>query len=178
MSYWDGTKWVADTPPVPKPASRVKRIAAATLEASLVVALTFGLIAGSVFAAKGGDRGKPGGGGGGGGGGGTSYSGTISLAPLVVDNNGNGLPNRGDVVTFNISTNNTAPFVQLECYQGGSLVALGRKGYFEGSLDTNWNFGLSSGAWQSGSADCTGSLVYYTNRGWSKYASTSFHVDG
>ncbi|MGH2837414.1 MAG: hypothetical protein ACRDJY_03585, partial [Thermoleophilaceae bacterium] len=171
MSYWDGTKWVADTPPVPKSASRMKRIAAATLEASLVTALTFGLIAGSVFAAKGGNRG------GGSGGGGTSYSGSLWLAPLVVDNNGNGAPNRGDVVTFNISTNNPAPFVQLECFQGGSLVLLGRKGYFEGSLDTNWNFGLSSGVWQSGAAECTGSLVYYTKRGWSKYASTSFHVD-
>ena len=75
---------------------------------------------------------------------------SISLA-LVVDNNGNGLPNRGDVVTFNISTSDPAPFVQLDCYQGGSLVLMGRKGYFEGSLDSNWNFGLSSGAWPSGS---------------------------
>ena len=175
MSFWDGTKWVADAPPAPKPASRVKRVAAATLEAALITSLTFGLIAGSAFAAKGGEKGKPGGGGGGGGG--SSYSGTIQLAPLVVDNNGNGTPNRGDVVTFDISTNHTAPFVQLECYQSGSLVLMGRKGYFEGSLDTNWNFGLASGVWQSGSAECTGSLVYSTNRGWSKYASTSFHVD-
>ena len=177
MSFWNGTEWVVDAPPDPKRPSRVKRVAAATLEAALVTALTFGLIAGTAFAGKG-DGGRGGGGKPGGGGGGTSYAGTIELAPLVVDNNGNGTPNHGDVVTFNISTNNTAPFVQLECYQGGSLVALGRKGFFEGSLDSDWNFGLISGAWESGSADCTGSLVSYTNRGWSKYASTSFHVDG
>lgn len=171
MSFWDGTAWVVETPPDPKRPSRVKRVAAATLEAALVTALTFGLIAGTAFAGRGGNR--PGGGGGG-----TSYSGTIGLAPLVVDNNGNGTPNWGDVVTFNITTSSSAPFVQLECFQGGSLVALGRKGFFEGSIDSNWNFGLSSGAWESGPADCTGSLVYYTKRGWSKYASTSFHVDG
>lgn len=173
MSYWDGTQWAAEEAPRPKPASRTKRIAAATLEAALITSLTFGLIAGSAFAARGGNGGKPGGGGGG-----TTYSGTIGLAPLVVDNNGNGTPNRGDVVTFDISTNNPAPYVQLECYQGGTLVAFGRKGYFEGSLDTNRNFGLSSGAWPAGTdADCTASLAYYTKRGWSKYASTSFHVD-
>ena len=54
---------------------------------------------------------------------------------------------------------------------------MGRKGYFEGSLDTNWNFGLTSGAWASGSVDCTSSLAYHTGRAWAKYASTSFHVD-
>ena len=56
---------------------------------------------------------------------------------------------------------------------------MGRKGFFESSLDSNRNFGLGSGAWPVGSAaDCTGSLVSYSKRGWSKYASTSFHVDG
>ena len=141
----------------------------ALAEASLIALLVVGLIAGTAFAARGGK---------GGGGGGSAYSGSIGLASLVVDNNGNGLPNRGDVVTFNISTSDPAPFVQLDCYQGGSLVLMGRKGYFEGSLDSNWDFGLSSAAWKSGAADCTGSLVSYTRRGWSKYASTSFHVDG
>ena len=141
----------------------------ALAEASLVALLVVGLIAGTAFAARGGG-GKPSGG--------TTYSGTIRLAPLVVDNNGDGLPNRRDVVTFDISTSRSATFVQLECYQGSTRVLMGRKGYFEGSLDTNWNFGLSSGIWPSGSAaDCTASLVYSTNRGWSKYASTDFHVD-
>jgi hypothetical protein len=58
------------------------------------------------------------------------------------------------------------------------MVLMGRKGFFDGSLDSNWNFGLSSGAWTSGAADCTGSLVTYSKRGWKKYASTNFHVDG
>ena len=169
MSYWDGTKWVADAPPVPKPASRVKRIAAATLEAALVTALTFGLIAGTAFAGKGGGGGKPSGGGGGGS--------TIGLAPLVSDANGNGLPNYGDVVTFDISASTGAPFVNLECAQNGAVVLVGWKGYFEGSLDTNWNFGLASGAWEGGAAQCTAYLKVQNRRGWSTLASTSFHVD-
>jgi hypothetical protein len=169
MSFWNGKEWVADTPPAPKRPSRVRRIAAATLEATLITALTFGLIASTAFAARGGNGSR---------GGGTSYSGTIALAPLVVDANSNGLPNRGDVVTFDITSTSGAPYVLLECYQGTRLVLSGRKGYFESSLDTNRNFGLASGLWASGTdADCTASLAAYTKRGWSRYASTSFHVD-
>lgn len=167
MSYWNGSEWVANAPPAPKPASRVKRVAAATAEAALITALTFGLIAGSAFAAKGGGGGRA-----------SAYSGTISLAPLVVDNNGNGSPNRGDVVTFDISSTSGAPYVLLDCYQGDQLVLSGRKGYFESSLDTNRNFGLQSGLWASETgADCTASLASSTRRGWSRYASTTFHVD-
>jgi hypothetical protein len=56
MSFWDGSQWVADRPTAPttKPESRVKHATAAVLEAGLITALTFGLIAGSAFAAKGG----------------------------------------------------------------------------------------------------------------------------
>jgi hypothetical protein len=155
----------------------VKRLAAATLEAALITALTFGLIAGTAFAAKGGNGGK--GGGGGHGGGSTTGGGTIALAPLVVDHNGNGTPNYTDVVTFNISTTaTTTPYVNLVCSQGGSVVLIGWRGYWEGSLDTNWNFGLSSGAWPGGAADCTAYLKMQTKRGWSTLASTSFRADG
>jgi hypothetical protein len=60
--HWNGNEWVADTPPAAPRTSRVKRVAAATLEASMITALTFGLIAGTAFAGKGGG-GAPGGGG-------------------------------------------------------------------------------------------------------------------
>jgi hypothetical protein len=142
----------------------------ALAEASLIALLVVGLMAGSAFAGRGGG-GKPGGG--------TSYSGTISLAmPLVVDHNGNGSPNRADVVTFDISSTSSAPYVLLDCYQGSNLVLSGRKGYFESSLDTNRNFGLASGVWPAGTAaECTASLAVATKRGYSRYASTSFHVD-
>ena len=150
----------------------MRRLFGASAEALIIVILVFGLLAVPVLGAKGGNGGgggKPGGGGSGG---------TISLAPLVWDANGNGAPNHGDTVTFDISTTASAPYVLLECYQGGALVLSGRKGYFEGSLDTNRNFGLASGVWQVGAAECTASIETQTKRGWSRHASTSFHVDG
>ena len=72
---------------------------------------------------------------------------SASRQPLVYDANGNGLPNVGDVVTFNISTTATdQPFVNLLCYQSGVLVAEGWEGYFEGALNNpSRNFTLASG---------------------------------
>jgi hypothetical protein len=131
--------------------------------------LVVGLMAGTAFAARGGGggKGKPGGGA-------TGGSGTIALAPLVVDNNGNGAPNWGDVVTFNISTSATSqPWVHLICSQGGSMVAQGWDGYFDGALGGR-NFGLSAPLWPGGAADCTARLETGTG---SVLATTSFHVD-
>ena len=46
---------------------------------------------------------------------------SINLAPLVYDANGNGLPNHGDVLLFNVSTTaTTEPWVNLRCYQNGA----------------------------------------------------------
>jgi hypothetical protein len=175
MSFWNGREWVDERPAAAetKPEGRAKHVAKAVLEASLITSLTFGLIAGSAFA------GKPTSNGAGGkhGGGGSTGGGTIALAPLVVDNNGDGLPNWGDVVTFDISTSAGAPFVNLQCTQNSTVVLVGWKGYFVGSLDTNWNFGLSSGAWQSGAASCTAYLKVQNSRGgWTTLASTSFEA--
>jgi hypothetical protein len=111
----------------------------------------------------------------GGSGGGTTSGGTSSITGpvMVVDLSGNGLPNWGDTVTFNISTTATVqPYVNLVCAGYNSW-----KGVFAGSLDTNWNFVLSSGGWTSGANDCTATLGMYTKRGFQKLASTSFHVD-
>ena len=151
--------------------------AQAVLEGVLIATLVVGLLAGTAFA------GKPGGGGGGGGhtkpGGGTTGGGTISLAfPLVVDSNGNGLPNFNDVVQFNISTTaTTQPYVHLMCKQNRTMVAEGWRGYFAGSLDYPW-FGLNGGQWASGAGDCTAYLVKGTTAtGYTNLASTTFHVD-
>jgi hypothetical protein len=111
----------------------------------------------------------------GGSGGGTTSGGTSSVTGpvMVVDLTGNSLPNWGDTVTFDISTTATAqPYVNLVCSGYNSW-----KGVFAGSLDTNWNFVLSSGGWTSGANDCTATLGYYTKQGFQKLASTSFHVD-
>ena len=104
-------------------------------------------------------------------------SSSISAPVMVADNNGNGLPNWGDTVTFNMSTTATAqPYVHMVC-SGNGIGYDSWKGVFAGSLDTNWNFVLSSGGWTSGAGDCTATLGMYTKRGFSQLASTSFHVD-
>ena len=160
---WNGKEWVAEAPPTKKPKGRVRRIGARAIEATLVTALAFGLIAGATFAAKGGGHL-------------TTYTGgTISLAPLVVDADSNGVVSFGDTVTFTISTTaTTQPFVNLVCNQGAYNSW---RGYFVGSLDSNWNFVLGSGGWSSGAGDCTAYLGMYTKQGFKRLASTSFHVD-
>ena len=107
----------------------------------------------------------------------TSGSSSITGPMMVVDNNGNGLPNWQDTVTFNMSTTATAqPYVHLVC-SGNGIGYNAWKGVFAGSLDTDWNFVLSSGGWTSGAGDCTASLGMYTKQGFRQLASTSFHVD-
>jgi len=147
----------------------IKHSAEAILEGALISLLVVGLMAGTAFAAKGGGHS---------GSGSTSGNGSIALHnPLVVDNNGNGLPNWNDVVTFDISTTATAtPYVNLVCKQNATMVASGWRGYWAGSLDTSWNFGLASGVWQGGAADCTAYLKMPKSKGYSTLASTSFHV--
>jgi hypothetical protein len=134
-----------------------------------VVSVVALVIAPAALAGRGG--GKPGGGGT------TSGGGTIRLAPIVTDWNANGLPNFGDTVTFNITTGAAQPYVNLYCYQNGAQVASGSQGFFVGALNTTRNFGLYSGKWTGGAADCTAYLDVYTRQGWSHLASTSFHVD-
>ena len=167
MPNWDGTQWVATEAASPRPESRKRRIAAATLEAVLITSLTFGLIAGAAFAGKGGNgggKGKPGGGG-------TVVGGGTISAPINLTD---GALSWGDRIRFDVSTGATSePWVKLYCYQGGSLVAQGSEGYFERSLDDGV-FGLYSPMWTGGAADCTAKL---TNSGGTVYAQTTFRVD-
>lgn len=86
-------------------------------------------------------------------------------------------PNYGDVVTFNVSTTETQyPYVNLLCYQNGTLVAEGWAGFFDGALGSG-AFGLYSPQWTSGAADCTATLDMNSNGHWKELASTSFHVN-
>jgi hypothetical protein len=86
-------------------------------------------------------------------------------------------PSYGDTVTFDVSTTaTTTPFVNLNCYQNGALVAQGWATFFAGG--TPGSFGLASPIWKSGAADCTADLGMFSNNGkWKVLASTSFHVD-
>jgi hypothetical protein len=153
MSDWNGNDWVVSAPPASKPESRVKRLAAATLEAGLITALTFGLIAGSVFAAKGGGGTKHGGGGTGTGGG------TVAMV-LSTDVNSNGSVNWGDTITYTVSTTATAyPYVSTQCTQSGVLVLSGSAGWYDSYAWPSARFvPLATDRWTGGAASCTARL--------------------
>jgi len=111
-------------------------------------------------------------------GGGTSKtsSSTISLASQA--GGATAIPAYGSSVAFTISTDQTSnPFVNLQCFQNGALVAQGWAGYFSGALGGE-SFGLYSPQWTGGAADCTATLDMNTNGRWKVLASTSFHVSG
>ena len=138
---------------------------APTRNAVIAVAAILALACPSAaLAGKSGGGGKPSGGTTGSGGG------TISLVLL---NSTDGLPHWGQQITFNISTTATdQPWVHLKCIQNRTVVAEGWDGYFDGSLSGR-NFGLYSGKWSGGAADCTG---YLEKPDWTVLAATSFHV--
>ncbi|HSW85579.1 MAG TPA: hypothetical protein VLF79_03160 [Candidatus Saccharimonadales bacterium] len=114
----------------------------------------------------------------GGGGGKHTTSSTITGPVLVEDINGDGLVNHGDSITFNISTTATdQPFVNLQCFQNGTRVLNGWAGFFDAALNKGRSFGLNSGAWQSGAANCTAFLDMDTKQGFKQLASTNFNVN-
>jgi hypothetical protein len=133
-----------------------------------IVALVLVLVAVPMAFAKGGGKG------------GGGANGTISIhTPLVYDALGDGVVNHGDVVLFDISTTaTTQPWVNVKCTQNGVVVYNMWNGYFVGALNNDWNFGLASGAWQGGAADCTAYLDKANSRGgYTQLASRSFHVE-
>ena len=143
-----------------------KRVAHVASIATLALAL---VVTEAALAAKGGSGGKPTGG--------ASSSSSIRLAPLIFDANGNGLPNHSDVVTFSVSSTATSePFVNVRCYQNGTLVLNSWQGYFDGALNSSRDFSLGSGAWPSGAADCKATVNRYVRNKWNVLATTSFHV--
>jgi hypothetical protein len=138
--------------------------------AFLVLALTLVPVA---LAGKGGGS-KPTGGGGGGGstGGGSGLTGPV----MVTDLNGNGSPNWGDTITFNVSTSATWPSVEVDCSQNGVLVYEGIVGFYP-TYAWSRDFTLQSSLWTGGAADCTARL-YTTGRNGSQQtlATLSFPV--
>lgn len=86
-------------------------------------------------------------------------------------------PSYGDEVTFEVSTTATdAPYVNLKCFQNGTLVGEAWEGFFDGALGDR-TFTLWSPQWSGGGAECTATLSKRTRHGWQQLASTSFHVD-
>ena len=121
----------------------------AILEGALISLLVVGLIAGTALAGKGtgGGKGKPGA---------TSGGGSIAVV-VTSDQNGDGLPNWGDRVTYDVSkVGVTNPFITTKCYQGGVNVLTMFAGYYPGYM---WpgaqTFTLSETQWTGGAATCT-----------------------
>lgn len=116
---------------------------------------------------------KPSGGSGGGGGkprgGSTGGTGTVSV--VLLDST-DGVAHWGQRVTFKVTTSMAQPWVTLKCYQNNVLVSQSSEGFFAGALDDGV-FGLYSGMWSAGAADCTATL---SDSSWAPAGSTSFHV--
>jgi hypothetical protein len=132
----------------------------------LFVALVFVLaLVPAAFAAKGGGGGK--------GGGGKTSGGTGSFSLALL--NGATAPTYGGQVTFNVTSTVTYPWVNLACYQNGTLVSSQYVGYYAGYP---WSqvFGLWSSMWTGGAADCNARL--YDSSTNATLATLSFHVDG
>jgi hypothetical protein len=92
--------------------------------------------------------------------GGTSSS-SLSLVVLYSPYN-DGLPHWDGQVTFNISTTATThPYVDLNCYQSGTLVYGAMAGFFASyPWQGTQNMTLSSASWTGGAASCTATLYY------------------
>jgi hypothetical protein len=138
--------------------------ALALAEGGLIALLIVGLIAGTAFAARGGN-------GGGHGGKNTSGSGSLALA-MVYDQDANGAPNWDDKVTFDVSTTSTdKPWVSLDCYQDGTWVSTMTVGFFD-AYPWAQTFTLASTMWTGGAGNCSATLYMVASNGHQKTLAT------
>lgn len=115
-----------------------------------------------VIAAPMASAGKPATAGGGGRPGGGSSTSSVTLVLL---DSADTMPNYGEHVTFEVSTTATdRPFVQLDCYQGGTRIYSMSAGFFPDYPFTT-TYTLRSSYWTGGDADCTAVLYYRASNG-------------
>jgi hypothetical protein len=99
------------------------------------------------------------------GGNGRGKSGTSSLRlVMVTDVDGNGVPNWGDTVTFDVSTTaTTQPNLELVCSQNGTVVYGATTGFYDG-YPWPWTrlMTLGSTAWSGGAANCSARLYAFS----------------
>lgn len=99
-------------------------------------------------------------------GGGGNLTGSLTLV-MIADANGNGQPNWNDTISWiPVSTKTSYPYVEVLCYQAGTLIYSASAGFFAG-YPWPWavNMRLDSQAWPDGTgADCTAQLYYPDGR--------------
>jgi hypothetical protein len=136
----------------------------------VVLALALAVVP-AALAGKGGNGGGKAGTSGGG-----AYTGTLSGPVMVVDKNNDGVPNSGDQITFNVTSNAAYPFVQVTCSQSGSPVLQQTLGFFGSWMRSYYLGGL---AWTGGAADCAAVLYSQDADGTMQpsEARLSFHVN-
>jgi hypothetical protein len=116
----------------------------------------------------------------GGGGGKVSYTGSfVGTNPVMVtDNNGDGLPNYGDTITFKVTSTAGYPMVRLLCTSGGATVDDQNVGFYPGWV---WSQNYQLSHWyywpNDSAADCTATLYYQGTKGNVTLATMSFHVN-
>jgi hypothetical protein len=110
-------------------------------------------------------------------GGGTTTGGSGSLSIVMVsDANGDGHPNWGDSIRFNVTTSATSePNVSVTCSQNGVVVYGATTGYYA-SYPWPWTqtMTLSSNSWQAGAASCTAKLYYFSGTSTINLSSMTF----
>jgi hypothetical protein len=88
---------------------------------------------------------------------------------LVIDRNSDGRPNRGDSITFTISTTQPWDQVSVVCSQNGTVVLTAERTAEE------WTpLALTSPTWQAGPADCKATLDQLNDAKGTTLASTTF----
>lgn len=91
------------------------------------------------------------------------------------------VPHFGDTVTFDVTTQEQRPYVNLQCWQDSTLVYAASAGYFSPYYPGDAGFTLSEPldsfgfGWTSGGADCTAS-VWKLGNGSKRLASMTFTV--
>lgn len=92
---------------------------------------------------------------------------SLSLV-MYYDQNANGAPNWGDLVTFAVSTTETTdPKVEVICFQNGDVV-------FGAVWPTTPVLTLSSQSWRGGAAECKATAYYFSGNKNSTIASLNF----
>jgi hypothetical protein len=108
---------------------------------------------------------------------GGSPASTLNLVVLGASAAGSAqtVPQWGQQITFDVSTDAAYPSVEVDCYQGGAWVYQQIVGFYPMFADQT--FTLKSFYWTSGAADCNATL-YTTGKSGARQtlATTSFHV--